>query len=590
MEEQRIAVLQGLHLLDTPENENFDRFTRLVSSLLDAPIAAISLTDRSRQWFKSYLGINDREIPREGAPCAEVTATRNLLQIPDLLQHDGYKDSLLAKAGVRFYAGAPLTTRQGYSLGAFCILDNRPRELSTTQLQQLEDLAAMVMSQIELQHEFGRVDPGSKLPNRYQFEDDFLEMRRESPAAARVLILAEIVDPRHTNEAVSVLGSAYLDQLLNVCAERIREHLPKQVTLYHVGFATFGIVHNEDQIPWQELIERMIVAMQAPLEEVGSIVSATAVFGVVPLTASGSDAAEILRMATSAVHEARQGNLSFAVYDSVTHAAHKRRFDILRCLRDSLDRKEDFHLVYQPRVDAVTGVCRGAEALLRWSHPELGAVSPGEFIPLIEQTSLAGAMTRLVLTHAFAQVRIWKSDGRKLQVSINVSARDLEDPGFVHHLATSLAQHDVSAQDIELEFTEGVLIRYEGRVLQQLAALRELGVELAIDDFGTGYSSFSYIRRLPAQVLKLDQSFIRIFDEDDRVPLLVATMIQMGHNLGYRIVAEGVETEETLRRLRALGCDEAQGYFIAKPLSVSAFNDFLSTGAVVSPKPAFVAH
>lgn len=579
LEEKRLSVLKGLRLLNTPESESFDRFTRLAGSLLQAPIAAMSLTDRSRQWFKSYIGVTHREIPREGAPCAEVTATQSVLHIPDMLAHESYKDSPLAQTGVRFYAGAPLTTRQGYTLGALCVLDNKPRELSPSELQQLQDMAAMVMAQVELQHEFGRVDSGSGLPNRYQMEDDLRDLIHSSASPTRVFVLAEIADPHHINETVSVLGSSYLDALIHSCAQRIRAGLPPGVTLYHVGLAAFGLVIDGDKTPWPELIEAISTSLQMPLELTEGIVSVSAAFGVVPFDVNDTEAAEVLRMAISAVHEARQGDLRFTVYNSSTHAAHTRRFNILRCFRDSIKKGDDFSLVYQPRVDAMTGQCLGAEALLRWLHPELGNVPPGEFIPLIEQTNLAGPLTKWVLSRALAQLASWKKQGYKLRLSINISARNLEDPRFAEQVTDALIRYGISASDIELEFTESALIRHEERVLQQLGILRQSGVELAIDDFGTGYSSFSYISKLPAQVIKLDQSFIRLFEEDERVSLLVDAMIQMGHDLGYRIVAEGVETKQTLEKLCALGCDEAQGYFIARPLTVAAFEDFLNSQA-----------
>lgn len=574
-EEQRLMALDGLGLLDTPTSESFDRITRLASFFFGSPISAMSLTDRNRQWFKSYYGVEHREIPREGAPCAEVSETQQILYLPDLLESEKYKECLLARAGIRFYAGAPLTTRQGHTLGAFCILDNKPRDLSQSQLKQLQDMAALVMAQVELQHEFGRIDPVSGLPNRHQLEEDISDLARDAGGSARVLLLVELADLRHVNESISVLGTAYVEELLRACAQRIRGVLRKDAVLYHVGFAAFAIVLDDTSEPWHEVLDLISTSLSTPIAAGGGFVSVAAAYGVAPFDIGHTKPADVLRMARGAVHEARHNDVHFAVYDESSHAAHQRRFSILKLIHESLSQESHLQLVYQPRVDARSGRCLGAEALLRWSHPELGSVSPGEFVPLIEQTSLAGPMTRWVLTNAFSQIRLWKAAGLKLRISINLSARNLEEPHFAEQVAGAMALFGIDSDDIELEFTESSIIRHESRVLGQLHELRKLGVELAIDDFGTGYSSFSYLRKLPAQVVKLDQSFIQSIAHDEKGPVLVKAMIGMSHDLGYKVVAEGVETGGTLAFLREIGCDEIQGYAIARPLPVKEFEDFL---------------
>ena len=448
----------------------------------------------------------------------------------------------------------------------------------------------MVMAQVELQHEFGRIDPSSGLHNRYQMDDDLQDLGRREAEPARVLLLIEIADLRHVNEAISVLGTTYLEDLLRACAQRIRSSIRKNIVLYHVGFAAFALVLDDAHEPWHEIVDVISHALATPIEVGDGSVSVTAAYGIAPFDVRDTTASEALRMSTSAVNDARQNDVAFAVYNKSSHAAHQRRFLILKCFRESLSLNRHFELVYQPRVDAATGRCVGAEALLRWAHPELGNVSPGEFIPLIEQTSLAGPMTQWVLTNVFGQIAKWKSSGRPLRISINISARNLEQPDFAGQVATAMSRFSIDPVDIELEFTESAVIRRETQVLGQLQQLRQLGVELAIDDFGTGYSSFSYLRKLSAQVVKLDQSFIRNIGNDEKGPVLVGAMIQMSHDLGYRVVAEGVKTREALDLLTDLGCDEIQGYFIARPLAVPAFDSFLLTSAVSCSSTVLAPH
>ena len=186
-EEDRLRALRDLGLLDTPPSEAFDRITRMASQLFDLPISAVSLTDKDRQWFKSRVGVEHWQLGREKAPCAEVATSRELVVLPDLLDNEYYRDSELAQAGIRFYAGAPLVTRDGFGLGSMCVLGPQPRTATPEELNALQDLAAMVMAQIELQHAFGRIDPVSELPNRNQFIEDLgdlaptIRMRRALP-------------------------------------------------------------------------------------------------------------------------------------------------------------------------------------------------------------------------------------------------------------------------------------------------------------------------------------------------------------------------------------------------------------------------
>lgn len=573
-EQMRLQALEDLGLLDTPESESFDRITRMATQLLDAPMSAVSLTDRNRQWFKSHLNTGGRELPREGAPCAEVTRSQHVLLIPNLLEDKRFMNSPLAQSGVRFYAGAPLTTRHGHTLGSMCVLDSKPRTMSAEQLNSLQDLAAMVISQIELQHEFGRIDPTSGLPNRHQFYDDLEDQRRTSTGDSRALVLIELADLRHANEVASVLGASYLDDLVKTSAVVIKAALGRQTTLYHVGFASLAVL-LDDLDSWQAPLDTIMASLKEPAASAGIPIAIAAACGISPFRLGEMSPQDVLRTAVGAVHDARRAELECAVYSAESAAAHVRRFNLLTHVRESLEECADFHLVYQPRLDFHTGECSSAEALLRWSHPKLGNVSPGEFIPLVEQTTLARPMTQWVLATALRQIKLWQKNGLPLRLSINVSARNLEEADFAESIANALSRSGVRPTDIELEFTESALIRHQARVLGQLVKIREMGIDLAIDDFGTGYSSFAYLRQLPATCVKLDQSFMRSLASSTKDRTLVQAMISMAHDIGYRVVAEGVETADVLEFLRASKCDEAQGYLIARPLEVPALEQFL---------------
>lgn len=572
----RQHALEELGLLDTPQSESFDRITRIASRLFGAPVAAISLTDRSRQWFKSHIGTLHREIPRSAAPCAEVTRSQQFLNVPDMLKDERFCDSPLAAAGTRFYAGAPLTTRSGYTLGAMCVLDSEPRIFTPEQEEALKDFAAMVMSQIELQHEAGRIDVTSGLPNRHQLYDDIEEKGRRHPGREHVLLVVELADLRHVNDAVSILGAAYLDGLLKSSAKMIRKALSQKAMIYQIGFASVALLLDRKDVFIAEEVEMITRNLKLPTLTNGVPVIINAVVGASSFQLGELSPQDALRRGVSAARQARQTEIEYADFDSQHDEAHRRRFDLISSVDEALKKDGQFSLVYQPRLDLKTGVYTSAEALLRWTHPELGNVCPGEFVPLIEQTALIRPVTRWVLSRACLQLQQWRQQKIGWGVSVNISARNLEEPDFADVVAQAMGDAGIMPSDLELEFTESALIRFQSRVLAQLHALREMGIGLAIDDFGTGYSSFSYLRHLPASVVKLDQSFMRELAQNDKDQSMVRSMIAMAQDVGYRVVAEGVETEEVFNLLRSYGCDEVQGFLLSRPLSPSALKRFVS--------------
>ncbi|MHC2107246.1 putative bifunctional diguanylate cyclase/phosphodiesterase [Methylobacterium sp. CM6246] len=235
---------------------------------------------------------------------------------------------------------------------------------------------------------------------------------------------------------------------------------------------------------------------------------------------------------------------------------------------------DQLRLVFQPRIDLPTGRCIGAEALLRWNHPVLGPVSPSEFVPVIEHSPHAQAMTAFVLETALAQARRWRDAKREIVISINVSAANLHEMDFAHSVQVALERLGLEPERLELEVTESAIMQDAINARRQLDELAAAGVRLAIDDFGTGYSSLAYLQDLPAHVVKIDRSFVLKLSEGQKEMSLVRSMIGLSHDLGYRVVAEGIETVEAADLLLAMQCDEAQGYFFARPLEVDEFQSW----------------
>jgi EAL domain-containing protein (putative c-di-GMP-specific phosphodiesterase class I)/GGDEF domain-containing protein len=570
LEAARLDALRRLDLLDTSTSDAFDRITRLAAQLFDVPVAAISLTDTDRQWFKSRVGMHHDECARLGAPCATVTDTADVLVVPDLLADPVHKHSHLVPDGIRFYAGAPLTTGDGYTLGAMCVLGKEPRTVTPQETRALQDLAAMVMAQIELKHALGRIDSLSGLPNRKQFIDDFTDMGLDRPAQEpRLGVLVNLATPEQLSDAMRAMSSSYLDDIVGEGVRMLRASVGKASTVYHVATTQFVFI-----APPGAQLDAFAATLARWLDErnhsVNSRYATTATVGVAPFLVGGCSALDLMRNMHSAAYDAQIGDRCVGIFSTAQDAVYRRRFTLVNDFGAALERPEQLRLVYQPKVDLATGACIGAEALLRWTHPMLGEVSPAEFIPIVERTSLARPTTAWVLEAAMTQLAAWRNAGVVLQLAVNVSASNLLEPDFNGRVTEGLARHGLDASCLSLEITESALMTNPKVAQAALEALAATGVHLAIDDFGTGYSSLSYLQRLPVKVVKIDQSFMRGLDTDPRRRSLVGAMIKLSQNLGHKVVAEGVETDVILAVLRGMDCDQAQGYLFARPLAPAA--------------------
>ena len=571
-EEARQNALRNLGLLDTPPSESFDRITRLAARLLGAPVSTISLTDHDRQWFKSRFGVDLAEIPRADAPCNYAVHDDKVFVVPDMLKDDRFKSSVLANAGIRFYAGAPLITRTGYALGTLCVVDDKPRIMSDDEARLLIDLAAMVMTQIEVQNTIGRIHPASGLANEYQFFEDLEDLIGRHPDERRIGLLIELVSQQQITHGLRVVGAAYVEELVRNSAGALRRSLGEVPRIYHVGPTRCAVLLDESAIGD---IERLTDTIDVALRDMVSLsevpISPDPVIGVYVFTLRDvENSRDVLRRMFNAADDARKSGARTACYNEIGDRAHARSFALISDMRDALVDSGQLSLVYQPVVDFASGKCVGAEALLRWRHKTLGDIGPAEFIPLAEGTALIRPLTAWVIDTALGQLAEWARADQYPKVSINISVRNLDESDFATTLSKSLTKHGVDAQAVQIEFTESVLVGYSARALEQVQALKTMGVSIAIDDFGTGYSGLSYLQQLPATVLKIDQSFIKSLATSEHDQKLVRAIIHMAHDLGYRVVAEGVENHEAYDMLASWQCDEAQGYLIAHPLAPTA--------------------
>ena len=574
-EEARLNALRDLGLLDTPPSETFDRLTRLASQLLSAPVSTVSLTDRDRQWFKSKVGVDITEIPREQAPCSYAIEGEGVFVVPDLAADPRFAGSALANAGIRFYAGAPLVTRSGHGLGTICVVDDKPRTLAEGEDRVLLDLAGLVMSQIDLQNTIGRVDPTSGTPNQHQLFEDLDDLGRQRPGLIHAAALVEFLPPADVAQALSVLGTNHSDALMRASIRALREELGPGFKLYHVGQMRCVALPNADQpVPGAAMSARLLAALAEPVPCEGVPVSLNPAVGCYTFLVGEAQPQAILRCLLGAVDDARDSPENRAEFDPAQADRKARLFTLLSDFGTALVSDGQLRLVYQPRIDMATGQLRGVEALLRWEHPTLGNVPPGEFIPLIERTALVRQMTDWVVGTAVRQAKAWSEAGQDISVSVNASAVNLDEADFADRLLAEIGRAGLKSGLIELEFTETAVARDQDRVIAQLSRLKSDGVGIAIDDFGTGYSNLAYLQRLPVSVLKIDRAFIGSLFRSASDSTLVRTIIAMAHDLGYRVVGEGIEDQATYDLLASWGCDEGQGYHMGRPMAAALIGEW----------------
>ena len=574
-EEARLNALYQLKLLDTPASESFDRITRMASQIFGLPVAAVSLTDRDRQWFKSRVGIEHYSVPRDRAPCAQVAEATLPLVVEDLLTSPFYADSVLSRAGTRFYAGAPLITNDGYGLGALCVLGTEPRRASASEMAALVDLAAMVMAQIELQHAFGRIDPVSGLPTKIQFREDLIDLAHDSPGERRFAVVVDLARHDQISKITRALGGVRVDELIGEASKALSGALGPTRTVYHVGATQFAFLSppSVDGTAYMQLLRSKFATLRAA----SSVRFVTSIaIGMRPFIVGDLPADDVLRGAASAAQDARGADGSIAVYSPSNDTAHRRQYGLLRDFGAALEASDQLRLVYQPRIELATGRCVAAEALLRWRHPNLGDVSPAEFIPIIEQTSLARPTTQWVLEAAMDQLVNWQAAGISIALSVNISASNLGEADLVQRIQLGLLKRKLRPEQLEIELTESAIMDQPDQALAMLHELAAAGICLAIDDFGTGHSSLAYLQRLPAQVVKIDQAFVRnLMTTTGPDFVLVTAMIGLAQKMGYRCVAEGVETSEALTVLTGIGCEEAQGFFFARPMGIGELSQWI---------------
>jgi diguanylate cyclase (GGDEF)-like protein len=408
------------------------------------------------------------------------------------------------------------------------------------------------------------------LPNRELFRDRIDQAIRASRRSAGAAVVM-IMDLDHFKEINDTLGHHHGDLLLEEVARRLQSALRDSDTVARLGGDEFGVLlprvaTSQDATA---VAQQLLMHLREPFVLEGMRLEIDASIGIALHAVHGEDVETLNQRADIAMYSAKQSGRGYALFEPELDRHSPRRLALAGGLRSAINQGE-IKLYYQPKADLQTGRIVGVEALARWDHPEFGIVGPSEFVPIAEQTGLITPLTSHVLDVALRQIREWSNAGLELSIAVNLSARSFLDTQLAVEIPRLLARWEVDAQQLELEITESMLMTDPARAEATLTRLSQIGLTLSVDDFGTGYSSLANLKRLPVDVIKIDKSFVMEMAVDASDAAIVRSTIDLAHNLGLRVIAEGVESEDAWRHLEALGCDYAQGFFLSRPLPAEA--------------------
>jgi len=467
------------------------------------------------------------------------------------LHHMGW----LSDTTLALLAGVATLALSG-TLLALSIMESRMRQALRAAIERVEEAA--------------RTDALTRLPNRRSFEAR-LDAAERRAAGGRLATAVLFIGLDHFKPVNDSFGRRVGDLLLQATARRLREAVGNQGMLARVGGDEFVLLLGPDsgRAEAAAMAQRLLDALAQPCEIEQRALTVSASIGVMLYPRDGSLSAAMAHAEAASRYAKRNGGATFAFFEPRMLGDAREQAELLRDLRQAVAGNQ-LELVFQPKVHAPTGEITGAEALLRWHHPQRGMVSPMVFVPLAERHGLIVSIGQWVIDEACRQARAWRDEGLRMRVAINLSVHQLRQPDLAERIAAALQRHQVKPHLLTCEITESAAMEDAEGTRAIFEKLASVGVHLSIDDFGTGYCNFAMLRKLPAEELKIDRSFVLDLETSADARAVVDAVVKLGQALGRKVVAEGVETEGQAQVLRALGCDVLQGYLYAKPMSAQA--------------------
>ena len=439
-------------------------------------------------------------------------------------------------------------------------------------------------------HQLATVDGLTGLHNRALFIDRLTQAIAAAMRDPSRQVVLMLMDLDHFKEINDTLGHPVGDEILRMVARRLQAALRDSDTLARLGGDEFAVLLPDDRdgrASAERVVQKLRECFAKPFRYGDDEFFLGAGIGIAIFPLHGEDVDTLMSRADVAMYSAKHTDTGYAYYHAASDPHSPQRLQLAGDLRHALERQE-FVLHYQPKIDLKTHRTIGVEALLRWQHPQLGLVPPDKFISIAERSGLINPMTDWVIATALHQCKAWSERGIPMSVAVNISGRTFHQADLVKTIQDLLQQVGVKPEFLELEVTENVLMVDIERGAETLQRLSDIGVVISIDDFGTGHSSLAYLKKLPLRTLKIDKSFILNMSHDDNDAVIVRSTIDMAHNLGYRVIAEGVEDQDTLDLLTILGCDEAQGFYLSYPVPADMLDPWLlnSSWGVAQKSPS----
>lgn len=439
--------------------------------------------------------------------------------------------------------------------------------------KRLERLNRQLTESSKQLEQLSLYDSLTSLPNRSLFKDRLTQHISVAYSKSQKvsLLLIDLNDFKDINET---LGHDKGDLLLKLITQRFQKNLHENETMSRLGGDEFVLILPDTNA--EDANKRATVLLElltTPFDLDDTKIAVNASIGITLYPEHGRDTSTLLRHADQAMYHAKQNKLGLALYNPNDDHSSLGQITMVADLRKAIDENQ-FELYYQPKLSLKDNHLIGVEALGRWSHPERGFIPPNIYINALEQASLIDLYTLWVVEEALIQIDEWNKSGINTKISVNISTQSLINPGFIDSIKIIVTKYKNSKQLI-FEITENLFLSNYNHILDTLSIIKSLDIELSIDDFGTGYSSLSRLKKLPVSELKIDQSFVIDMNKDIDNESIVQSTIDLAHNLGLSVVAEGVESEDIYNHLAAMGCDVAQGFLISKPMPVEQFNEFI---------------
>lgn|GEM_PF-165794 len=570
--------------------EIMESLTGVIESQIDGLMSCVTLLDDDDTQIRRVISmslpaefkkaIGNMRVGPEGGSCGTAMHKRESVVVDDILKDplwNDYREPAM-RHGLRACWSMPILSHQGNPLGTIAVYAKEVRVPSAAETRLIglaTRIAGIAIERKQTEEHIRHMthhDVLTGLPNRAFLDDRLTQAILYAQRYGRSATVA-FVDLDNFKLINDSLGYNAGDELLRVVADRLAQCVRRTDTVVRLGGDAFVVVlfdQTEKADVITPTLQKIRDAIGQAVEVSGRKLHITCSIGLSTYPTDGEDTKTLLRNADAAMHRAKElGGDNFQFYTAELNTTIHERLSLQEGLRNAIDRDE-FPLLYQPQLDLRSGEITGVEALIRWQHPELGLVSPAQFIPLAEETGLIVPIGEWVLRTACKQNKAWQDAGMApITMSVNVSARQFMEKDLVNRVAAALKESGLEAKYLELELTESLIMRDVDQAIATMRELQAMGIHLSIDDFGTGYSSLSALKHFPIVRLKIDQSFVRNIPSDHDDKAIASAMVALAHRLDLKVIAEGVESEEQLTFLRDNNCDEVQGYHFSKPITAS---------------------